>query len=231
MIADGKYQWNVVPFGLATTVSTFQYLISTVLTGLNNFTFTYFNDILIFLETYEDHLHHLNIVSEKFQKAGLKIKLSKCQFFKSHLHYLGHRISANGFEPLPEKLKAIEHPAPARNVDDACHILRLLGYYRSFIPTFANITLPITNLLKKNTPFIWSSKYQQALDYLKEIFCNKPLLQFPDPKKPYILFTDASNNVYSGVLCQPINSEQDIRPVAFFSGTFTAQNRSWCTTE
>ena len=69
------------------------------------------------------------------------------------------------------------------------------------------------------------------LDYLKEIFCNKPLLQFPDPNKPYILFTDESNNVYSGVLCQPTNSDQDISSVVYFSGTFTAQNRSWCTTE
>ena len=69
------------------------------------------------------------------------------------------------------------------------------------------------------------------LDYLKEIFCNKPLLQFPDPNKPYILFTDASDNAYSGILCQPINGNQDIRPLAYFSGTFTAQNRSWCATE
>ena len=229
--ADGKYQWNLVPFCLATAVSMFQYLMSTVLTGLNNFTFTYLDDILVFLETYKDHLHHLNIVFEKFQKAGLKIKLSKCQFFKSHLHYLGHRISANGLELLPEKLEAIKNLAPARNIDEAHHILGLLGYYRPFIPTFANITLPVTNLLKKNTPFIWSSKCQQALDYLKEILCNKLLLQFPDPNKPYILFTDASNNAYSGVLCQPINSDQDIRPVAYFSGTFTAQNRSWCATE
>ena len=168
---------------------------------------------------------------EKFQKAGLKTKLSKCQFFKSHLHYLGHRISANGLEPLPETLEAIKNLAPTRNVDEACHILRLLGYYRSFIPAFADITLPITNLLKKNTPFIWSSKCQQALDYLKEIFCNKPLLQFHDPNKPYILYTDTSNNAYSGILCQPISNNQDIRPFAYFSGTFTVQNKSWCTTE
>ena len=68
--ADGKYQWNAVPFGLATTVSTFQYLMFTVLTGSNNFAFTYLDNILVFLETYDDHLHHLNVVSEKFQKAG-----------------------------------------------------------------------------------------------------------------------------------------------------------------
>ena len=63
--ADGKYQWYVVPFGLATVVSTFQYLMSTVLTGLNNFAFTYLDDILVFSETYDDHLHHLNVVFKK----------------------------------------------------------------------------------------------------------------------------------------------------------------------
>ena len=87
---------------------------STVLTGLNNFAFIYLDDILVFSETYNDHLHYLNTVFEKFQKAGLKIKFSKCEFFKTHLHYLGHRISADGLEPLPEKLKAIKNLAPTR---------------------------------------------------------------------------------------------------------------------
>ena len=204
---------------------------STVLIGLNNFAFTYLDDVLILSETYDDHLHHLNTVFEKFQKASLKIKLSKCQFFKTHLHYLGHRISAHGLESLPEKLEAIKNLAPTRNVDEACQIVGLLGYYRSFVPAFANITLPITSLLKKTTPIVWSDKCQLALEYLKEIFCNKPLLQFPDPNKSYILYTDASNNMYSGILCQLVDKDHDIRPVAYFSGTFTAQIRSWCATE
>ena len=118
-----------------------------------------------------------------------------------------------------------------RNVDKVHHILGLLGYYRSFIPAFADITLPITSLLKKNTPFVWSDKCQLALEYPKEIFCNKPLLQFLDLNKPYVLYTDASNNVYSGILSQPVDNNQDIRPVAYFPGTFTAQNKSWCATE
>ena len=115
-------------------------------------------------------------------------------FFKTHLHYLGHRISSNGLEPLPEKPEAIKNLVTTRNIDKACQILGLLGYYRSFIPAFADITLPITSLLKKNTPFVWSHKCQLALEYLKEIFCNIPLLQFPDPNKPYVLYMDASNN-------------------------------------
>ena len=79
--ADGKYQWNVVPFGLATTVSTFQYLMSTVLTGLNNFAFMYLDDV--FSETYDDHLHHLNTLFEKIQKkAVLKLSSVNVNFSK-----------------------------------------------------------------------------------------------------------------------------------------------------
>ena len=121
--------------------------------------------------------------------------------------------------------------APAKNVDEAHQILGLLGYYQSFAPAFPDITIPITNLLKKNVPFTWSQKCQAPLDHLKEIFCSKPILQFPDPNKDYILYTNASNNAYSSVLCQPQDNENDIIPVAHFSGTFTAQNKSWFATE
>ena len=121
--------------------------------------------------------------------------------------------------------------APTKNVDEAHQILGLLGYYRSFVPAVADIILPITSLLKKNTPFVWSEKCQLTLDYLKEIFCNKLILQFADPNKTYVLYTDASNNAYCHVLCQPISNNKDTRSVSYFSGTFTAQNKSWCATE
>ena len=202
-MADGKYQWNIVPFGLATAISTFQYLMSKVLTGLNDFAFTYLDDVLIFSKSCKEHLQHLNTVCQKFNEAGLKIKLSKCQFFKTQLHYLGHRISADGLEPLPEKVNAIKNLAPTKNMDEAHQILGLLGYHRSFDPAFGDITLPITNLLKKNTFFMWSKECQDALNYLKKLFCNKPILQFPDPNKDYVLYTDTLNNAYSSILCQP----------------------------
>ena len=101
---------------------------------------------------------------------------------------------------LPEKLGAIRNLAPAKKVEEAHQILGLLGYYRLFVPAFSDMTLPITSLLKKNTPFVWSEKCQLALNYLNEIFWNKPILQFPGPNKPYVLFTDASNNAYSNHL-------------------------------
>ena len=153
---------------------------SKVLTGLNHFAFTYLDDVLIFSQSWVEHLQHLHTVFNRFKTAGLKIKLSKCQLFKTQLHYLGPKISADGLEPLPKKLEAIKNLAPAKNSDEAHQILGLLGYYRSFVPAFADITSPITNLLKKNAPFLWSQQCPDVLDYLKEIFCSKPILQFPN---------------------------------------------------
>ena len=91
--ADGKYQWNVIPFSLAMAVSTFQYLMLQVLTGLNNFTFTYLNDVIIFSKSWEEHLEHLNIVFNRFKSAGLKIKLSKCHFSKTTTLFRSQDIS------------------------------------------------------------------------------------------------------------------------------------------
>ena len=74
---------------------------SKVLTGLNHFAFTYLDDVLIFSKSWEEHLPHVNTIFNRFKTAGLKIKLSKCQFFKTQLHYLGHKISADRLELLP----------------------------------------------------------------------------------------------------------------------------------
>ena len=81
---------------------------------------------------------------------------------------------------------------------------------------------------------VYSLQHHNVKDHIKTQ-PSKPLLPvFPNhssyPHKPYILYTDASNNAYSSVLCQMVNNDQDIRPVAYFSDTFTAQNRSWCAT-
>ena len=108
------------PICLATAFSTFQYLMSKVLTGLNHFAFTYLDDVLIFSKSWEEHLQYLNTVFNRFKTAGLKIKLSKCQFFKTQLHHVGHKISADRLEPLPEKLEVIKNLAPTKNMDEAC---------------------------------------------------------------------------------------------------------------
>ena len=98
----GKYKFLMVPFGLAQAPAYFQFLMNQVLEGLN-FIMAYLDDIIIFRNSEEEHLLHLEEVFCQLREAGLKMKQSKCNFFKSQIHYLGHLISENCISPLPDK--------------------------------------------------------------------------------------------------------------------------------
>ena len=99
----GKYEFNMVPFGLAQAPAYFQALINKVLKGLHKFAVTYLDDIIIFSKTEEEHLEHLKIIFQRLKEAGLKLKQSKCDFMKRQIQYLGHLISSDGIQPLPRE--------------------------------------------------------------------------------------------------------------------------------
>ena len=108
----GKYQFNRVPFGLAQAPAYFQKLINDVLRGCN-FAMGYLDDMIIYSRSEQEHLEHLEEIFIRLKAAGLKLKLEKCCFFKKHIQYLEHLISADGIQPLPEKLESIaKMPAP-----------------------------------------------------------------------------------------------------------------------
>ena len=105
----GKFEFNRVPFGLAQVPVYFQRLINFDC----NFAMGYLDDIVIFSKTEEEHLQYLKEIFERLRKAGLKLKLQKCSFFKKHIQYLGYLISDEGIQPLPEKLESIaKMPVP-----------------------------------------------------------------------------------------------------------------------
>ena len=210
----GKYEFLMVPFGLAQASAYFQLLMNKVLKGLK-FAMTYLDDIIIFSQDESQHLEHLEIVFSHLREAGLKMKCSKCDFFKSDIHYLGHLISPEGISPLPNKF------------------LGLTGYYRKFVLRFADISRPLTTLTKKDTKFKWTSACQKSFELLKEALCGEPVLKYADTSKPYILYTDASKYGWAGVLTQPHITTIDGKstttdhPVAFVSGLFRGSQLNW----
>ena len=113
----GKWHFNMVPFGLAQAPSYFQQLMYQVLQGLD-FAIAYLENIMIFSNNELEHLQHLETVFKRLQDAGLKLKESKCDFFRSQIHYLGHMLLADGIQPLPEKLDSITNmPAPENQTE------------------------------------------------------------------------------------------------------------------
>ena len=125
----GKYEFNSIPFGLAQAPAYFQQLISMVLQDCRAFAMAYLDDIIIFSQTPEEHLKHIEIIFQKLKIAGLKPKGSKCDFFKSEIHYLGHLISDKGIQPLPEKLDTIGNMPHPQTPKEIKQFLGLTGYY------------------------------------------------------------------------------------------------------
>ena len=175
------------------------------------------------MKTWKEHLEHLEEVFKALQEADLKIKQSKCEFFKSKVHYPGYLVGVDGVEPLPEKLETIQKPAAPHNVDELRQFLGLTGFYRKFVPFYADITQCLTKLLRKGIRYEWSDQCESPFNTLIEELCKAPTLQYPDPNRPYELFTDASHYCYSGILHQAkIGNPEQLIPIAYFSGCFNA---------
>ena len=180
----GKYEFLMVPFGLAQAPAYFKLLINKVLKGLK-FAMTYLDDIIIFSANESQHLEPLETVFSHLREAGLKMKQSKCDFFKSKIHYLGHLISPEGISPLPNKLDCIKHMPVPKNAKEIKQFLGLTGYYRKFVPRFADISRPLTTLTQKDKEFKWTPTCQKSFDLLKETLCGEPVLKYAYTSKPY----------------------------------------------
>ena len=220
----GKFEFNRVPFGLAQVPAYFQRLINEVLADCN-FGMGYLDDIIIFSKTEAEHLQQLEEIFERLRKAGLKLKLQKCSFLKKHIQYLGHLISDEGIQPLPEKLESIAKMPIPQNTKQVKQFLGLVGYYRKFVPQFSDIARPLTQLTQKNEGFNWSTECDKCFHMLKDYLQEAPILRYPDPAADYILYTDASKYAYAGVLTQSINGTD--HPVAYTSGLFRGSQLNW----
>ena len=167
-------------------------------------------------------------MSKALQEADLKIKQSKCEFFKSKVHYLGYLIGADRVESLPEKLEAIQKLAALQNVEELRQFLGLTGFYRKFVPFYADITQCLTKLLRKGIRYEWSDQCKSAFNTLIEELCTALTLQYPDPNRPLELFTDASHYCYSGNLHQAERGDlEQLIPIAYFSGCFNAAQQNY----
>ena len=161
------------------------------------------------------------------------MKHSKCDFFKSEIHYLGHLISADGISPLPDKLDTIKNMPAPKDMKEIKQFLGLTGYYRNFVPRFADISRPLTQLMKKETKFMWTPECQKSFKLLKSFLCGEPILEYADTSKPYTLYTDASKYGWAGVLTQSHTTVIDGKsvttdhPVAFVSGLFRGSQLNW----
>ena len=178
-----------------------------------------------------EHLRLLNEVFERLKKHRLFVKLSKCEFMKSSIEFLGHNISDQGVRMLADKVKSInEWPTP-RNEKHVASFLGLLGYYRRFIKDFSKVALPLSELAKEKVKFTWGPKQEESFQKLKRIVTSDQVLILPDYDKQFTVTTDASGYAVGASLQQMDDETKRLRPIAFFSKKLSEQEMRWAVYE
>ncbi|KAG1930770.1 thy-1 membrane glycoprotein [Pimephales promelas] len=227
---QGLFEFNVLSFGLCNSPSTFQRLMDVVLADLQWTTcLVYLDDIIVFGRTFQEHLQRLEEVLLKLRHAKLKVKPSKCTIFSSQVQYLGHVISAEGVMADPSKVEAVQAWPTPKTQTEVRSFVGLASYYRRFIKGFAEIARPLHQLTEKGKRFVWREECQEAFQQLKSRLISAPVLAYPDPKKPFILDTDASDVGVGAVLSQEDGGLE--RVVAYASRALTKQERKYATTK
>ncbi|GFV98111.1 retrovirus-related Pol polyprotein from transposon 412 [Trichonephila clavipes] len=178
--------------------------------------------------TFEEHLQNIRKVLSKLSDANLKLNPSKCKFFQKEVNYLGHIISAEGVRTDPEKVSAVKNWKRPENLRELRSFLGLCTYYRKFVKGFSNIARPLHKLTESKQKFQWTKECEDSFLQLKEALTSSPILIYPQPDKPFILDTDASNESVGAVLSQEIDGQE--RVVAYWSKFLSKPERNYCVT-
>ena len=151
----------------------------------------------------------------KLREHRLYAKASQCEFVKSSTEFLGQQITSSGMTPTEAKLRAVRDWTRLGNVHDVRSFLGFANYYRRFVQNYAQVANPHAKLTKKDILWQWGPYQRKAFQDLKDALCAVPILQFPNPKLPYTVVTDASQTAVGGVLMQ--DHGEGLKPLAFLS--------------
>lgn len=225
----GHYQFKVMPFGVTNGPATLERLMELVLRGMKSEqTLCYMDDVIVSGITFDDTLACLEEVLERFSSAGLRLKPSKCELFRTEVAFLGHLVGCEGVRPDPCKIEVIKKwPVPV-NVNELRSFVGFASYYRKYVAGFSEMAAPLHGLTKKDAPYKWSPECQASFEALKEALTSAPVLALPKEGCQIILDTDASDTAIGGVLSQVIEGEEKV--IAYASKSLSTSQRRYCTT-
>ncbi|KAA3483847.1 DNA/RNA polymerases superfamily protein [Gossypium australe] len=192
------YEFLVMPFGLTNAPAAFMDMMNRVFQPyLDRFVVVFIDDILVYSRNEEKHDSHLRIVLQILRDKQLYAKFSKCKFWLKEVTFLGHVVSAEGI-----RVEAVLDWKPPKSVAEIRGFLGLAGYYRRFVEGFSLIAAPLTKLLRKGVPYVWTDKQQEIFEKLKKILTEVPVLIQLEAGKEFIVYCDASHTGLGCVLMQ-----------------------------
>ena len=221
----GLFRYTRLPFGISSAPGIFQRVIESLLQGIEGVV-VYLDDILITGSTEQKHLETLEEVLSRLDKFGLRVKSKKCEFMRSSVTYLGHRIDATGLHPLPDKVQAIKNAPAPRSVQELKSYLGMLTYYSKFLPNLSTTLHPLYHLLKKDVPWKWGTKQKKAFAASKDLLTSTKFLAHFDSNQELTLACDASDYGLGAVLAHKMPDGSE-KPIGYASRTLTKSERNY----
>ncbi|MBW0501350.1 hypothetical protein O181_041065 [Austropuccinia psidii MF-1] len=190
----GIYEYTRMPFGIRNAPSKFQRMMDTILQDeiLEGWMVVYIDDIIIYSETWEDHVQYIDRVLSKFTPINLKISLKKCNFGQQELLALGNKVSGLGLEFDQNKVAAVLQKPVPRNIKEMKSFVGFASYYRKPIKHFAHITSSLYNFCSKDVVFEITKERRDAYERIKHELKNVRVLLFPDVELPFKLYIDST---------------------------------------
>ena len=225
----GLMEFCRMPFGLSTACASYVRLMRKVLKDLD--VSFYFDNVLIFSKDWISHVSMIKKVFDRLRMFNLTIKPSKLSFGMSNINYLGFNINGEHLAPHGENIHKVSEFIKPSTKSSLRSFIGLCSFYSRFVPNFASITAPLTDLLKKSVsePLPWNDICNDSFDKLKYSLSSEPILKLPNINMPFVLRTDASNIGVGAVLFQYHNNEPF--PVAYSSRKLLEREINYSTVE
>ncbi len=225
---QGKYEMLRMPYGMRNSQATQQRLVDRVFEPVPN-TRAYVDNTFTHSKEFKEHLDYVELSFQQLRKYNLSVRLDKCVFAQSRVEQFGLVISEEGVRPSPENVTKVEaYPRP-NNTKELKRFLGMSNYYREFVPKYAEISEPLQELERKETPYVWTEVRENAFSAIKKQIASNCLLNFPDWNEPFTIELDASKVAACGVLMQEIKGEKKV--LGFHSSTLEPAQRNYSPTE
>lgn len=220
----GLFMYNRLVYGLSSSPAIFQRRLEELFADLPRVG-VFLDDVIITGASHTEHLQNLDVVFQRLDKYGLKVKKEKCDFFAKSISYLGYVISEEGVHTCPSKLKAILNTPTPSNVGELRSFIGMIMYYSKFIKNLSTMLAPLYELLKVGSKYVWSSQCHRAFDSVKKVLTSSEVLMHYSPELPLVLTADASSVGVGAVLSQVTAAGE--RPVAYASRSLTTAERNY----
>ncbi|MBW0533112.1 hypothetical protein O181_072827 [Austropuccinia psidii MF-1] len=190
----GIYEYTRMPFGIKNSPAHFQRMMDTIFQEeiLEGWIVVYIDDIIIYSETWQDHVKYIDRVLSKFTPINLKILLKKWNFAKQELLALGHKVSGLSLAINQNKVEAVLQKPVPKSIKEMQSFLGLASYYRNLIKNFAHIPSSLYKLCSKDVVFKITKERRDAYERIKHELTNAPVLILPDFELPFKLYIDAA---------------------------------------